>query len=43
MGRISYSADDHYPTRAWPVYVLSNGKPKLVTKVEPQFIPEYGE
>jgi branched-chain amino acid transport system substrate-binding protein len=43
MGRISYSADDHYPTRAWPVYVLSNGKPKLVSKVEPQFIPEYGE
>jgi branched-chain amino acid transport system substrate-binding protein len=43
MGRISYSADDHYPTRAWPVYVLSNGKPKLVSKVEPRFIPEYGE
>jgi branched-chain amino acid transport system substrate-binding protein len=43
MGKISYSADDHYPTRAWPVYVLSNSKPKLVTKVEPQFIPEYGE
>jgi branched-chain amino acid transport system substrate-binding protein len=42
LGKISYSADDHYPTRAWPVYVLSNGKPKLVTKVEPQFIPEYG-
>lgn len=43
MGRISYSADSHYPTRGWPVYVLSNGKPKLVTKVKPQFIPEYGE
>ncbi|HKO22455.1 MAG TPA: ABC transporter substrate-binding protein [Candidatus Eisenbacteria bacterium] len=43
MGKISYSADDHYPTRAWPVYVLSNGKPKLVTKIEPQFVPEYGE
>jgi branched-chain amino acid transport system substrate-binding protein len=43
MGKTSYSADDHYPTRAWPVYVLSNGKPKLVTKVEPRFIPEYGE
>ena len=42
-GRVSYSADDHYPKRAWPVYVLSNGKPKLVTKVEPRFIPEYGE
>ena len=43
MGKTSYSPDDHYPTRAWPVYVLSNGKPKLVTKVEPRFIPEYGE
>lgn len=43
MGKVSYSADDHYPTRTWPIYVLSNGKPKLVTKVEPQFIPKYGE
>lgn len=43
LGKISYAADDHYPTRTWPIYVLSNGKPKLVTKVEPQFIPEYGE
>jgi branched-chain amino acid transport system substrate-binding protein len=43
LGKISYSADDHYPTRTWPVYVLSNGKPKLVAKVKPKFIPEYGE
>jgi branched-chain amino acid transport system substrate-binding protein len=43
LGKISYSADDHYPTRTWPIYVLSNGKPKLVTQVEPEFIPEYGE
>lgn len=43
LGKVSYSADDHYPTRTWPIYVLSNGKPKLVTKVEPQFIPKYGE
>lgn len=43
MGKVSYSADDHYPTRTWPIYVLSNGKPKLVTKVKPRFIPEYGE
>jgi branched-chain amino acid transport system substrate-binding protein len=42
LGKISYSEDDHYPTRTWPVYVLSNGMPKLVTKVKPQFIPEYG-
>lgn len=43
MGQIDYEGDDHYPTRTWPIYVLSNGKPKLVTKVKPQFIPEYGE
>jgi branched-chain amino acid transport system substrate-binding protein len=43
IGKIHYRADDHYPTRTWPVYVLSNGKPKLVTKVKPQFIPEYGD
>jgi len=43
MGEISYEADDHYPTRTWPIYVLSNGRPKLVAKVKPEFIPEYGE
>ena len=43
IGRVSYTKDDHYPSRTWPVYVVSNGKPKLVTKVKPQFIPEYGE
>jgi branched-chain amino acid transport system substrate-binding protein len=43
IGKISYSADDHYPSRIWPMYVLSNGKPKLVAKVKPEFIPEYGE
>ncbi len=43
IGKISYSADDHYPSRIWPMYVLANGKPKLVAKVKPEFIPEYGE
>ncbi len=44
MGRVSYTKADHFPigTR-WPVYVYSNGKPKLVTEVESRFIPEYGE
>jgi branched-chain amino acid transport system substrate-binding protein len=42
-GKMAYSADDHYPSRIWPMYVLSNGKPKLVAEVKPQFIPEYGE
>ena len=44
LGNVSYTEDSHYPSgTAWPVYVISNGKPKLVTKVKPQFIPEYGE
>jgi branched-chain amino acid transport system substrate-binding protein len=42
IGRISYTKGDHYPTRTWPIYVYSNGKPKLVTEVRPRFIPEYG-
>lgn len=43
IGKIRYAEDDHYPTRTWPIYVLSNGKPKLVAKVKPQFTPGYGE
>jgi branched-chain amino acid transport system substrate-binding protein len=43
IGRVSYTKDNHYPTRTWPVYVYSDGKPKLAAKVKPQFIPEYGE
>jgi len=44
LGNVSYTEDNHYPGgTVWPVYVISNGKPKLVTKVKPQFIPEYGE
>jgi branched-chain amino acid transport system substrate-binding protein len=41
VGKVSYTKDDHYPTRTWPIYVFSNGKPKLVTEVTPKFIPEY--
>ncbi|HXR30523.1 MAG TPA: ABC transporter substrate-binding protein, partial [Solirubrobacterales bacterium] len=44
MGRVSYTKADHFPTETrWPVYVYSNGKPKLVTRVEARFIPKYGE
>ena len=43
VGKVDYSEDDHYPTRTWPVYVYSNGKPKLVTTIKPRFMPEYGE
>lgn len=42
VGNVSYTKDNHYPSRIWPLYVFSGGKPKLVTKVKPQFIPEYG-
>lgn len=43
LGKMAYEADSHYTTRTWPIYVLSNGKPKLVAKVKPTFIPTYGE
>ncbi len=42
IGKITYSEDDHYPVRTWPIYVYSNGKPELVREVRPRFIPEYG-
>lgn len=41
IGSIGYSPDDHYPTRTWPVYVYSSGKPRLATEVKPEFIPDY--
>jgi branched-chain amino acid transport system substrate-binding protein len=44
MGRVNYTKADHFPTGTrWPVYLYSNGKPKLVTEVESRFMPEYGE
>ncbi len=43
IGRLRYTRDNHHTTRIWPIYSYSSGKPKLVAKVKPQFIPEYGE
>lgn len=44
LGQITYTRDNHYPnSTAWPIYTFSSGKPELVTKVKPRFIPEYGE
>lgn len=43
IGKLRYTKDNHRPSRTSQIYVYSNGKPKLVTKVKPQFIPEYGE
>lgn len=42
IGEAKYSENDHFPTRTWPIYRFAGGKPKLVTEVEPQFIPKYG-
>jgi branched-chain amino acid transport system substrate-binding protein len=42
VGRVKYSGDNHYPSRTWPVYGFAGGEEKLVTKVKPRFIPEYG-
>jgi branched-chain amino acid transport system substrate-binding protein len=42
VGTVTYTPDDHYPSRTWPVYDFPNGKETLVTKVKPQFIPTYG-
>lgn len=41
VGKLAFSRDDHLGTRTWPVYQYSNGKPKLVAKVKPPFIPKY--
>jgi len=43
VGRLRYTRDNHHTTRIWPIYDYSSGEPKLVAKVKPQFIPEYGE
>jgi branched-chain amino acid transport system substrate-binding protein len=42
VGTVTYTKDNHYPTRTWPIYEIADGKPKLVTEVTPHFIPEYG-
>ncbi len=43
LGKISYSKDFHYANSNWPIYVFVNGKPKLVTTINPHFLPEYGD
>lgn len=42
VGKVSYTENDHYTTRTWPIYSYASGKPKLVTEITPHFIPEYG-
>jgi len=43
LGKLKYTKDNHHTTRTWPIYSYSSGKPELVAKVKPRFIPEYGE
>jgi branched-chain amino acid transport system substrate-binding protein len=42
VGTVTYTPDDHYPTRTWPIYGFAGGTEKLVTEVRPRFIPKYG-
>lgn len=42
VGKEAFSREDHLATRTWPVYEYLDGKPKLVAKVKPPFIPSYG-
>jgi branched-chain amino acid transport system substrate-binding protein len=41
VGKEAFSREDHLATRIWPVYEYVDGKPKLVAKVKPPFIPKY--
>src|SRR4029077_15616241 len=42
VGTVTYTPDDHYPSRTWPVYDGPDGKETPVARVKPQFIPTYG-
>ncbi len=43
VGKLTYTKTDHHPIpRNWPIYSYASGKPELVAKVKPRFIPEYG-
>jgi branched-chain amino acid transport system substrate-binding protein len=42
VGDLAYTRTDHHPSRTWPIYSYTIGKPVLVTKVKPNFMPEYG-
>jgi branched-chain amino acid transport system substrate-binding protein len=43
VGTLTYTKDDHHPSRTWPIYSYSSGEPKLVAMVKPQFTPDYGD
>lgn len=40
VGTATYTKNDHYPTRVWPVYEYIDGEPHFVTEIAPKFVPE---
>jgi branched-chain amino acid transport system substrate-binding protein len=42
VGKLAYTESDHHPSRTWPIYSYTTGKPVLAAKVKPRFTPEYG-
>ncbi len=42
LGKVTYTKDNHHTNRTWIIYDYSSGVPKLVARVKPSFIPEYG-
>jgi hypothetical protein len=42
MGEITYMPESHIPVGPWWIYEYPERQPKLLTKVSPQFFPEYG-
>ncbi len=42
VGNVTYTRDEHHTARTWLIYDYSSGKPKLVARVTPHFIPKYG-
>lgn len=42
VGKVEYTEEDHHPGGTWSFYVFAGGKPKLLTKIKPSFIPQYG-
>jgi branched-chain amino acid transport system substrate-binding protein len=42
VGDVTYTKDEHHTARTWLIYDYSSGKPRLVTRVKPRFMPEYG-
>ena len=42
VGKVEYTEEDHHPGGTWSFYVFANGKPKLLMKIKPSFIPQYG-